>query len=691
MILGVSCGYHDAAAALCVDGRLVAAASEARFSRIKHDPAFPERAIRSCLATAGLEADAVTAAVYYEKPLLKLERALDTAMATAPRGWHRFVDGVPRWVRQDARIRTRLRRSLGANVPVYFSSHHTSHASAAFFASPLEEAAILTVDGVGEWETATIGHGRGPQLEPLRALRFPDSVGLLYAAFTELLGFRVNNGEYKVMGLAPYGRPRFAERILAEVVQVFDDGSIRLNPDAFSFLTGTRTASDVLRQWAPTRRPDAPILDEHRDLARSIQHVVELILLRQAAHAMALTGSRNLVMAGGVALNSVANGRIRRELAPDRLWIQPASGDAGGAVGAALWLRHQVFGCPRTEPSPMGHALLGPAIGAPPEHPAVDATWLGPAWVDKVADTLAEGGVVAVAQGRMELGPRALGARSILADPRRADMKDRINARVKFREGFRPFAPMVRQEARAAWFETEASLYMTEVVPVHPSHRDAIPSVTHVDGSARVQVVPPDHPIDPLLRAFEARTGCPVLLNTSFNLKGEPIVCTAAHAIDTFLACDLDGLAVGEWWITRRTPERVPLPAPPQPLAEPVEALRSARIGAGLLALAGAVVALLGSLAGAVPLVGMGALVLLATVVAPRGVERADHALRPWAERLSRAQVWLLVRLLYGGMVLPIALVRQRVADPLRRSWGAPDTASTWGPPESVGPPDRMY
>lgn len=593
-ILGISAYYHDSAAALIEDGRIVAAAAEERFSRTRHDAVFPERAVRRCLETAGWTAADVDIVVFYEKPLLKFERLLSNFLRHAPRGLRAFVTAMPVWLREKLLQRRELALSLAAIDPdvdwhpkLRFSEHHLSHAASAFYPSPFARAAVVTIDGVGEWATTTIGVGEGSSVRILEELHFPHSLGLLYSAFTYHLGFRVNSGEYKVMGLAPYGRPIFAERILERMVTLAEDGSFTLDPRYFAFeteLVMTTAAFGELLEGA-RRAPDEPLTRYHADVAASLQSVTETIVMRIAQHAKAVTGMSHLCLAGGVALNGVANGVLKRSGLFADVWVQPASGDAGGAVGAALAYAHLVGGVERPDPGPSGAdgmqgAYLGPGysddevarrlegLGARVERFESDAAML-----DATVDALARGETVGWFQGRMEFGPRALGARSILADPRVAEMRERLNRDVKHREGFRPFAPAVPLEDAPAWFELDgAGAYMQFVVPVaaseqrrapesapplftgeRPTLTSTIPAVTHVDGSARVQTV--DARTNPrfhaLLRAWGARTGCPVLVNTSYNLRGEPIVESPEDAFRCLMESGLD-LAVMGRTIVRR-------------------------------------------------------------------------------------------------------------------------------------------
>lgn len=531
--LGISAFYHDSAAALLVDGQLVSAAQEERFTRIKHDARFPEHAIAAVLERAGHPV--VTSVAFYERPLPKLDRLLETWLATAPRGFMGFARSVPRWGAERIRLGATLRRALaglGIDAPLHFVRHHDSHAASAFLPSPFERAVVLTVDGVGEWETTTRGLGEGTSITSDGCLTFPHSLGLLYSAFTAYCGFRVNNGEYKLMGLAAYGKPRFTQVLLDDVLDLKDDGSFRLDLDLFGFLHGQRMVNDRFCALfgGPARPPEGPLDDRHADLAASIQAVTEEVVVRLAREGVRRHGVRDLCMAGGVALNVVANGRLLREGVVDRLWVQPASGDAGGALGAALAVDpHRIH---------MAGADWGPR-----QSDAVD--------IEGVVDALEAGKVVAVYQGAMEWGPRALGYRSILADPRVPDMQERLNAAVKKREAFRPFAPAVLAEHAAEWFDLPGpSPYMTVVGRV----LKPLPAVTHVDGTARVQTVDARrHPVfHAVLTAWYARTGCPVLVNTSFNVRGEPIVCTPEDALRCFRSTAIDALAL-EGRLLRKT------------------------------------------------------------------------------------------------------------------------------------------
>ncbi len=581
-ILGLSALYHDAAACLVQDGRLVAAAQEERFTRVKHDESLPVNAIRYCLAEAGLTPEQLTHVVFYEKPLVKFERLIETYLAVAPRGLRSFLLALGNLMNGKVSPARAIDRALDDRYegPLYYTRHHESHAASAFFPSPFERAAILTVDGVGEWTTTSLGLGQGNRVTLLHELRFPHSLGLLYSAFTYYCGFKVNSGEYKLMGLAPYGRPVYRELILEKLVDLAADGTFRLNQEYFAYGHGLRMTNGRFHRLfgQPPRDPEAPIDQHAMDVAASVQAVTEEILARLARTARELTGEPNLCLAGGVALNCVANGRILREGTFERLWIQPAAGDAGGALGAALFAWHQVLGNAREPVSPDAQqgSFLGPAFDADAirghleQAGAVYTRESDPAVVDaRVVQALEQGKVVGWFHGRMEFGPRALGARSILADPRSVEMQSRVNLKIKFREGFRPFAPMVLAERARDYFDLDAeSPYMLLVAPVAASQRlpvdegggsawqerlwkkrSHIPAVTHVDHSARVQTV--DAARNPrthrLLKAWEAATGCGVLLNTSFNVRGEPIVCTPADAYRCFMSTELDLLILGDF------------------------------------------------------------------------------------------------------------------------------------------------
>jgi carbamoyltransferase len=584
-ILGISAFYHDSAACVLRDGEILAAASEERFTRKKGDPTFPEQAIAYCLREAGIEAKDLAYVGFYDKPLLKFDRILETYFGVAPRGFKSFLMAGPLWIKDKLYIDRQIRDSLRYQGPVLYAEHHESHAASAFFPSPFEEAAILTMDGVGEWATATIGHGRGNDFEIVKELHWPDSLGLLYSAFTYYTGFKVNSGEYKVMGLAPYGSPRYVDVIFRELVDLREDGSFRLNQKYFGYLSGLTMTNAAFNELfgGPPREPETKLTQKEMDLARSVQDVTEEIMLRMARTAHRETGSENLCLAGGVALNCVGNGRLLREGPFKRLWIQPASGDAGGALGVAqlIWHRHSA-GSRTVRPGhdSMKGAYLGPQFSPEEIERFLQAQGahyvrLAPAELQcRVAKLLAEEKIVGWFNGRMEFGPRALGSRSILGDPRSPRMQAQMNIKIKFREGFRPFAPSVLRERVADYFELdEDSPYMLLVAPVKKERqipmtseqrslwgidqlnllRSDIPAVTHIDYSARVQTVSRDTNADyyDLLREFEALTGCPVLVNTSFNVRGEPIVCTPRDAYQCFMRTHIDWLVLGPFLLDK--------------------------------------------------------------------------------------------------------------------------------------------
>lgn len=558
-VLGISCFYHDAAAALFQDGQLVAAAQEERFTRKKHDADFPKRAIQYCLKEAGITAQQLDCIGFYDKPLLKFERLLTTYLATFPKSFWAFQMAMPVWLKEKLFIPQLIRRELDYDGDIYFTEHHLAHAASAFLASPYEEAAILTVDGVGEWATTTLGIGKGTDIRILSEINFPHSLGLLYSAFTYYLGFKVNSAEYKVMGLAPYGEPRYADRIREHLIDIHEDGSFRLNMDYFAYHYGLRMTNrrfDALFE-GPPRQPESPLEQRHKDLAASVQAVTEEVVLKITRHLHQETGLENLCLAGGVSLNCVANGKILREGPFRDLYIQPASGDAGGAIGAALFLQHRLHEPKRT--FSMEHAYYGPEFSHEEIRSYLDSRQIPyqelctEDLLDRVAQLIDEQQVVGWFQGRMEFGPRALGSRSILADARNPENKDRVNLKIKFRESFRPFAPAVLEEKISDYFEIDRpSPFMLLVAQVKPERR-VIPSVTHVDGSARIQSVRRDtHPLFyDLIRAFERRTGCPVIINTSFNVRGEPIVCTPEDAYRCFMRTRMDWLVLDHFLLDK--------------------------------------------------------------------------------------------------------------------------------------------
>jgi carbamoyltransferase len=589
-VLGISAYYHDAAAALVRDGTIAAAAQEERFTRKKNDPDFPKQAVEYCLRSAKINAGDLEAVVFYDKPVLKFTRLLETYLAVAPGGWRTFPSTLSNWLGEKLDLRKVIReelRDLKADCPIFFTSHHQSHAASAFYPSPFDEAAIVTVDGVGEWATTTVGAGKGSQIKLLREVRFPHSLGLLYSAFTDYCGFRINSGEYKLMGLAPYGEPRFAKQILDSLIDLRADGSFWLNPDYFNFLGGTTMTNERFYKLfgGPPRKPEERIETRHMDVARSIQAVTEQAMLGLARQARNLTGLPNLCLAGGVALNCVANGRILREKIFDRLWIQPAAGDAGGALGAALAGWHELRGgqagastrIANGKSDSMQGSLLGPEFAQEEiekvlnAHGAKYQKLTREEMLDLTADLLKNEKVVGWFQGRMEFGPRALGNRSILGDARSPRMQSVMNLKVKFRESFRPFAPIVRRQRVADYFDLDAdSPYMLLVAPVRESlrlplptdlkgidllkaKRSELPAVTHVDYSARIQTVDraDNALLYDLLLAFEKATGCGVLVNTSFNVRGEPVVCTPDDAFRCFVNTEMDYLVMGNCVLER--------------------------------------------------------------------------------------------------------------------------------------------
>jgi carbamoyltransferase len=595
-ILGISAYYHDSAAALVVDGEIAAAAQEERFTRIKHDHAFPSNAIAYCLREAGLKPGELDYVGFYDKPFLKFERLLETYLAFAPAGFRSFLTAMPLWLRQKLHLPREIRRELEGQYRrrIVFTEHHESHAASAFFPSPFKEAAILTLDGVGEWATASFGVGRGNRVELSHELQFPHSLGLLYSAFTYFCGFKVNSGEYKLMGLAPYGEPKNADEILDKLVDLKDDGSFRLDLSYFNYCQGLKMTSKKFSRLfgGPPRAPETPLTQREMDLAASIQKVTEEIVLRAVRHLHAQTGMRNLCLAGGVALNCVGNGRILREGPYERIWIQPAAGDAGGALGTALFIWYQLLGNDRRVRKPDGQdaSLLGPSFSEEEIRAFLDGT--GAVYqrfddddgLDKaIVDLIEKERVVGLLQGRMEFGPRALGCRSIIGDARSRDMQSVMNLKIKFRESFRPFAPIVLRERVSEFFEMEDeadSPYMLLVADVAEEKRLAVsddgskgldklkvirsevPAITHVDNSARVQTVDPvrHRRLHRLMRRFEERTGCPVMINTSFNVRGEPIVCTPEHAYHCFMGTDMDVLVLENFLLLKEEQPQTRVP-----------------------------------------------------------------------------------------------------------------------------------
>jgi carbamoyltransferase len=584
-VLGISAFYHDSAAALVEDGRIVAAAQEERFTRRKHDPSFPEKAIGYCLAEGNLKFNDLDRIVFYDKPFLKFERLLETYLSFAPRGFRSFQMAMPLWLREKLFQKTMLRKEFqkfGDDIELkdrlLFCEHHLSHAASAFYPSPYENAAVITMDGVGEWATTSAAMGSGNKLEILQEIHFPHSLGLLYSAFTYYTGFKVNSGEYKVMGLAPYGQPKYAQRILDNLIDLKPDGSFRLDMSYFDYCTGLTMTNGRFAELfgEPVRGPEKLLTDFHMDIAASIQAVLDEAVLRMTRSVAKQTGATNLCLAGGVALNCVANGKVLRDGKFKNIWIQPAAGDAGGAVGGALAGYHLFAGQPRKTNGTdgMSGALLGPRFSQAEIEQRLTAagarftTVTEPEMIEKTADALAAQQAVGWFQGRMEFGPRSLGARSILGDPRSPTMQKQLNLKVKYRESFRPFAPSVLREDVADWFELDSdSPYMLIVADVQKDKRRAmteqeqalfgidklnvarstIPAVTHVDFSGRIQTVDADRSplFHRLITKFKTKTGCPVLINTSFNVRGEPIVCAPEDAFRCFMGNELDLLVVG--------------------------------------------------------------------------------------------------------------------------------------------------
>lgn len=579
-VLGISAFYHDSAAAVVADGRILSAAQEERFTRVKHDDRFPAHAIQYCLKEAGLEVAQLDYVCFYDKPLLKFERLLETYLAFAPSGFRSFRLAMPVWLSRKLHLRRDIRKGLGGKFArrIIFPEHHESHAASAFFPSPFEEAAILTLDGVGEWTTTSMGRGIGNRIELFEELHFPHSLGLLYSAFTYFCGFRVNSGEYKLMGLAPYGEPVYAEVILQKMMDLKEDGSFRLDLSYFRYCQGLVMTSPKFQRLfgGPPRKAEAPLTQREMDMAASIQMVTEEVMLRCARHLHRRTKMKNLCMAGGVALNCVGNGRILKEGPFDGLWIQPAAGDAGGALGAALFAWYQLLENDRSAPlsDAQEGTMLGPRFSEDEIREFLNRQGAPYRYVESeeefcslVADLVADQKVVGWFQGRMEFGPRALGGRSILGDARSPDMQSVMNLKIKFRESFRPFAPIVLLDRANDYFDLKPgneSPYMLLVAPVAEKQRapastralrgieklkavrSAIPAVTHVDYSARLQTVDRKRHgrLCGLLEAFEAKTGCPVMINTSFNVRGEPIVCRPEEAYRCFMATRMDVLAL---------------------------------------------------------------------------------------------------------------------------------------------------
>ncbi len=587
-ILGISAYYHDSAACLVRDGELIAAAQEERFTRKKHDARFPRNAADYCLKVAGIDFKDLDHVAFYDKPLLKFERLIQTYLGTAPRGLQSFVKAMPVWLKEKLGTAGLIRKEVpGYRKKILFGEHHESHAASAFYPSPFDEAAFLTIDGVGEWATTTYGRGRGHELEILGEISFPHSIGLLYSAFTYYTGFKVNSGEYKVMGLAPYGTPRFVDKILSEVMELRDDGSFHLKMDHFDYMAGLRMTSsrfdDVF--GGPPRTAETKLGQREMDLAASVQAVTELAMEKQARHVREVTGCKYLCMAGGVALNCVSNGKLLRKKIFDDVWVQPAAGDAGGALGVAMAVWHRYLGQPRKTPGNGRDSMKGSFLGPAPDNEAAKAylTSKGAPFRELTADELpreiakllASENVIGLCQGRMEFGPRALGGRSIIGDARSRAMQKTMNLKIKYRESFRPFAPAVLAEDVGEWFDhTTPSPYMLMVADVLPKHRIAmtdeqqklfgidklnvprssVPAITHVDYSARIQTVDEkDNPVFyRIIKAFKELTGVPIIVNTSYNVRGEPIIGTAEDAYRCFMRTEMDYLLIERCLIEKK-------------------------------------------------------------------------------------------------------------------------------------------
>lgn len=569
VILGISAYYHDSAAALIIDGELISAVQEERFTRIKHDDSFPSQSIRSVLSQTKVEADEIDYVVFYEKPFVKFERLLETYFAYAPIGFRSFRKAIPIWLKdklfQKSKIIKQL-NNISDNVDwaskLLFSDHHLSHAASAFYPSPYSEAAILTIDGVGEWNTTTISYGKDNLIVKKEELNFPHSLGLLYSTITTFLGFKVNSGEYKVMGLAPYGKPIFSDKIINELIDLKEDGSFRLNMSYFSFATDLKMATNKMATFfgIEARKPEAPLIQIHKDIAASLQVATEIIILKICSYVAKKIGSKNLCLAGGVALNCVANAKIRESKLFDSIWVQPAAGDAGGAVGAALAVYYLSLNKDRVVRSHY-NTYLGPEFCTDEidnelnQCNAIYRFYKTEELLDLIASELAKGKIVGWMQGRAEFGPRALGNRSIIADPRVKDLQKSLNLKIKFRESFRPFAPSVLSEETSTWFKTDSpSTYMGFVAQAQEVKKNQIPAVIHLDGTARLQTVNiNDNSLYyELIKRFFDKTGCPLLVNTSFNVRGEPMVLNPTDAFHCFMGTDIDILVVGNYVLHKK-------------------------------------------------------------------------------------------------------------------------------------------
>lgn len=561
-LLGISCFYHDSAAVLLKNGIIIAAAQEERFTRIKHDESLPKKAVAYCLKEAGISINDVESIIFYDKPLLKFERIVYSYIHTWPKGLSSFLKAIPLWLKEKLWTKQTIQKELCYNGKILFSEHHYSHAASAYYPSPFDEATVVTVDGVGEWETTTIGYGTGSDLHITEAIHFPDSLGLLYSAVTYYLGFKVNSAEYKVMGLAPYGNAKIYEQPVRRLIQIFDDGSFHLNSKYFAYGYGLHMTSHSFHQLfgGPPRSPTAPLTQKEKDIAASVQLVLEEALLKLVNHAYHVHPSENLCLSGGVALNCVANEKILKQSPFKHLFIQPASGDAGGALGAALYTWHTILKHPKR--MELTHVYFGPSYSDEEIEQALKESGLVFTKRDEedalkeTAKRLSENHVIGWFQGRMEFGPRALGNRSILADARRKENWQRVNLKIKFRESFRPFAPSVLENRSSDYFDLDCpSPYMLLTAPVKSS---TLPAVTHVDGSARLQTVNrrQNQKYYRLIEEFGRLTGCPVLINTSFNVRGEPIVCSPQNAIECFLHTDMDDLIIGSYIVSKKENDR---------------------------------------------------------------------------------------------------------------------------------------
>ncbi len=712
-ILGISAYYHDSAAALLVDGQIVAAAQEERFSRQKHDARFPNQAIHYCMSQASLGYEELDHVAFYEKPFRKFERLLETYLAVAPSGWSSFARAMPVWLKQKLHLSRAMQRQMDNQFGgrIIFPEHHEAHAASAFFPSPFQQAAILTADGVGEWATTTMGRGDGNRIELLQQLEFPHSLGLLYSAFTTYCGFRVNSGEAKLMGLAPYGKPRYAEHIRDKLIDIRKDGSFRLNLDYFRFHRGlTMTSRRFHRLFGgPPRTPESKIPQRTKDLAASIQVVTEEILLRMACHLHQITGLSNLCVAGGLGLNCVANGKIRRESPFQNIWVQPAAGDAGGALGAALFTWHQLRNKPR-KPTTDQTVYTGPQYSQQEvataiqqsgleESPNIELTQFEDqaSLCEQVGDLLASQKVIGWFQGRMEFGPRALGNRSMLADPCCPKMQQRINEQIKFRESFRPFAPAVLAREADRFFEVPAdfqSPFMllaenvkTDAIPT--SGREditfALPAITHVDQSARVQTVTAQQngPLATLLETMEEKTGCPVLLNTSLNVRGQPIACSPTDALGVFTTTAMDAIVLENCLLVKSAPDvyKTRLASANQPVSsaqtKPIKLYKLPLAGfvGGLISYA-----LWGSLVWPLTLFSVSLLLWTIGKIYP-------SALAPWSRGLHRVlrstAKWStmgLLALVFFLILTPYALVLRRLGHRGLPSDVQPPSGSYWNP-----------